>query len=285
MVKAASRTLRGDGPVNNDEVTQMESSRNDPRDSVVDLKRNHGPEESLVIGSHMPRHGEGHLKAAEHASAARSVVPKREATSSWVNWQSAVYVFVLCAACLVLAPLTNLWWIVPILGAFVPLAHALLKSPGDEKSKEGELLRALTERGELTPTAAAMRTSLTIEEASKMLDELAGKGHLKVQTEDGIVAYGLRERDRPPAPGKVETSPEPVSQNCTDLARLEVPLSEREREVLTLLASGRTNSEIARTLFVAVGTVKSHVNNIYRKLDARNRAEAVTRARESNLLR
>jgi DNA-binding NarL/FixJ family response regulator len=66
-------------------------------------------------------------------------------------------------------------------------------------------------------------------------------------------------------------------------SRLEVPLS--EREVLTLLASGRTNSEIARTLFVAVGTVKSHVNNIYRKLDARNRAEAVTRARESNLLR
>ena len=123
-----------------------------------------------------------------------------------------------------------------------------------EKSKEGVLLRALTERGELTPTAAAMRTSLTIEEASKMLDELAGKGHLKVQTEDGIVAFGLRERDRPPAPGKVETSPERVSQNCTDLARLEVPLS--EREALTLLASGRTNSEIARTLFVAVGTVK-----------------------------
>ena len=63
-----------------------------------------------------------------------------------------------------------------------------MKSPDDEKSKEEELLRALTERGELTPTAAAMRTSLTIEEASKMLDELAGKGHLKVQTEDGIMA-------------------------------------------------------------------------------------------------
>jgi DNA-binding CsgD family transcriptional regulator len=287
MAKAASRTLRGDGPVNNDEVTQMVNQSNDSRESVVDGKRNHGPEERLVIGSHKPRRGggDGHLKSAEQAPAARSSVPKREATSSWVNWQSAVYVFVLFAACLVLAPLTNLWWIVPVLGAFVPLARALLKSPDDEKSKEGELLRALTERGELTPTAVAMRTSLTIEEASKMLDELAGKGHLKVQTEDGIVAFGLRERDRPPAPGKVETSPERVSQNCTDLARLEVPLSEREREVLTLLASGRTNSEIARTLFVAVGTVKSHVNNIYRKLDARNRAEAVTRARESNLLR
>ena len=103
----------------------MENPRNDSRESVVDRKRNHGPEESLVIGSHKPSCGEGdgHLKAAEHAPTARSVVPKRKATSSWVNWQSAVYVFVLCAACLVLAPLTNLWWIVPILGAFVPLAR------------------------------------------------------------------------------------------------------------------------------------------------------------------
>jgi len=63
------------------------------------------------------------------------------------------------------------------------------------------------------------------------------------------------------------------------------PKHERELEVLTLLASGRANSEIARALFVAVGTVKSHVSNIYRKLDARNHAEAVTRARELNLLR
>jgi DNA-binding CsgD family transcriptional regulator len=54
--------------------------------------------------------------------------------------------------------------------------------------------------------------------------------------------------------------------------------------VLTLLASGRTNSEIAGDLFVAVGTVKSHVNNIYNKLEARNRAEAVNRARELELL-
>jgi ATP/maltotriose-dependent transcriptional regulator MalT len=62
-------------------------------------------------------------------------------------------------------------------------------------------------------------------------------------------------------------------------------LSEREREVLNLLASGRTNSEIARDLFVAVGTVKSHTGNIYRKLGAKNRAEAIARARELEVLR
>ena len=62
------------------------------------------------------------------------------------------------------------------------------------------------------------------------------------------------------------------------------PLSERELEVLTLLASGRSNKEIAKDLFVAVGTVKTHTNNIYRKLDARNRAEALAKARRLKLL-
>ena len=67
--------------------------------------------------------------------------------------------------------------------------------------------------------------------------------------------------------------------------RLEDPLSERELEVLTLLATGKTNSEVAGDLFVSVGTVKSHTGNIYRKLGAKNRAEALARARELGLIR
>jgi DNA-binding NarL/FixJ family response regulator len=67
--------------------------------------------------------------------------------------------------------------------------------------------------------------------------------------------------------------------------QVDEPLSEREREVLTLLASGKTNSEVARDLFVSVGTIKSHTANIYRKLGARNRAGALTRARELGLIR
>jgi ATP/maltotriose-dependent transcriptional regulator MalT len=62
------------------------------------------------------------------------------------------------------------------------------------------------------------------------------------------------------------------------------PLSERELEVLTLLASGRSNREVARDLFVSVGTVKTHTNNIYRKLGVRNRAEALARARSLKLI-
>jgi DNA-binding NarL/FixJ family response regulator len=54
--------------------------------------------------------------------------------------------------------------------------------------------------------------------------------------------------------------------------------------VLRLLASGRTNSEVARDLYVSVGTVKSHTGNIYRKLGTRNRVEAIARARGLELL-
>jgi|GEM_PF-2124636 len=62
------------------------------------------------------------------------------------------------------------------------------------------------------------------------------------------------------------------------------PLTEREREVLRLIADGATNQDIANRLMVSVGTVKTHLNHILGKLDARNRTEAVARARAFGLL-
>lgn len=62
------------------------------------------------------------------------------------------------------------------------------------------------------------------------------------------------------------------------------PLSERELEILHLIAAGLSNGEIAEKLVVTVGTVKWHLNNIYGKLDARSRTQAVARARELRLL-
>lgn len=62
------------------------------------------------------------------------------------------------------------------------------------------------------------------------------------------------------------------------------PLSEREREVLQLLAAGYTNAQIAETLIVAPSTVKTHTNHILAKLGAQNRTQAVARARELGLL-
>jgi LuxR family maltose regulon positive regulatory protein len=67
-------------------------------------------------------------------------------------------------------------------------------------------------------------------------------------------------------------------------SRLVEPLSERELEVLHLVAMGRTNKEIARQLIVSPGTVKAHTASIYRKLDVANRTEAAARARDLGLL-
>jgi len=66
--------------------------------------------------------------------------------------------------------------------------------------------------------------------------------------------------------------------------RLPEPLSERELEVLALIAAGNSNEEIAGKLFVSVSTVKTHINNLYRKLGAHSRTQAVARAGEMSLL-
>ena len=62
------------------------------------------------------------------------------------------------------------------------------------------------------------------------------------------------------------------------------PLSDRELEILILLAEGLTNREIASRLFVALNTVKAHTGNIYGKLGVHNRTQAVARARTLRLL-
>ncbi len=76
----------------------------------------------------------------------------------------------------------------------------------------------------------------------------------------------------------VQTTPPAPDQPLVD------PLTEREIEVLALLATGMSNQEIARQLILAVGTVKAHNANIYSKLGVRNRIRAVQRAQELGLL-
>ncbi len=62
------------------------------------------------------------------------------------------------------------------------------------------------------------------------------------------------------------------------------PLSERELEVLHLIAAGASNEEIAEQLVIAIGTVKRHVSNILGKLTVSNRTQAVARAQAIGLL-
>ena len=61
-------------------------------------------------------------------------------------------------------------------------------------------------------------------------------------------------------------------------------LSDRERDVLELIASGATNREIAERLHISPWTVKEYTGSVYRKLDVRNRTEAVQRAQRLGIL-
>jgi DNA-binding NarL/FixJ family response regulator len=79
----------------------------------------------------------------------------------------------------------------------------------------------------------------------------------------------------------IETAPAtPVFDDVSDLAQL----TEREREILTLLARGASNREISETLYIASGTVKNHLSNILGKLGVRDRTQAALKARELGLL-
>ena len=62
------------------------------------------------------------------------------------------------------------------------------------------------------------------------------------------------------------------------------PLTEREIEVLCLIAEGLSNREIARRLFISPSTVKRHTSKIYGKLDVHSRTQAVARARALGIL-
>jgi DNA-binding CsgD family transcriptional regulator len=66
------------------------------------------------------------------------------------------------------------------------------------------------------------------------------------------------------------------------VAQLE--LSKRELEILNLLALGHSNQEIAAKLFVSVSTVKTHIQNLFEKLDVKRRIQAIEKARSLNLI-
>lgn len=70
--------------------------------------------------------------------------------------------------------------------------------------------------------------------------------------------------------------------NASLVSQLE--LSKRELEILSLLALGHSNQEITAKLFVSLSTVKTHIQNIFEKLDVKRRTQAVEKAKRLNLI-
>jgi DNA-binding CsgD family transcriptional regulator len=70
--------------------------------------------------------------------------------------------------------------------------------------------------------------------------------------------------------------------NTSLISQLE--LSKRELEILSLLAQGHSNQEVAAKLFVSLSTVKTHIQNLFEKLDVKRRTQAVEKAKRLNLI-
>lgn len=75
-----------------------------------------------------------------------------------------------------------------------------------------------------------------------------------------------------------------IQQGGPSSPELTEPLSERERETLTLMARGYSNKEIASALYISENTVKTHISSIFRKLEVSDRTEAVTKALRLRLI-
>ena len=100
-----------------------------------------------------------------------------------------------------------------------------------------------------------------------------------------LVQYLLNSFSRgiPKSPSPAAESPQKADLSTIPLPLIE-PLSAREIEVLGLMSEGLTNPQIAKSLILSISTVKTHLNNIYGKLGVRNRAEAVLRAKDHQIL-
>ena len=85
------------------------------------------------------------------------------------------------------------------------------------------------------------------------------------------------------SPTSTVESQSPAAKRVSNQALIE-PLSERELEVLGLVADGLSNREIADTLIISIGTVKRHVTNIHGKLGVRSRTQAIARANDVGIL-
>jgi len=126
------------------------------------------------------------------------------------------------------------------------------------------------------------------EKLTHAIEIAAPQDYYRAILDEDARIIGLLPRVRQAAPAFVSQLlefaglPQPA-ENLSAQALVE-PLSERELEVLHLIAAGMANREIADQLVIAVGTVKRHINNIYGKLDVRNRTQAVAKARELGIL-
>ena len=129
---------------------------------------------------------------------------------------------------------------------------------------------------------------------TSVLEDAAVTGAIKA----GAIGYLLKTTDadelceaiKAAAAGQVRLAPEAAARLIREVRTpenpeaLTEPLTEREAEVLKLIARGMANKQIAREMFVAISTIKTHVNNLYRKLGVSSRTQAALYAARVGLV-
>ena len=107
---------------------------------------------------------------------------------------------------------------------------------------------------------------------AQLLSEASARGVRSDYTGKLLAAFQAEAQPRPGTPAL------PLAQPLVE------PLSQRELEILQLIAQGLSNREISERLFLALSTVKGHARIIFDKLQVQRRTEAVARARELGLV-
>jgi LuxR family maltose regulon positive regulatory protein len=144
---------------------------------------------------------------------------------------------------------------------------------------------ALQAGGDTTRALVALERALTLAEPEGFVRIFADEGPVMARLLYEALARGIApEYARRLLAACPMTEAEQAGPPDAPESDLIEPLSEREREVLHLIAEGLTNPEIGSRLFLSVHTVKTHARNIYGKLGVHNRTEAVTRARALGIL-
>jgi|SRR6185312_4662515 len=125
---------------------------------------------------------------------------------------------------------------------------------------------------------------LTVYESEKTIFEAlanGASGYLTKNTQASKIVESIRE---------VKEGGGPMSVNIARMViksfqrNQESPLSKRETQILEQIADGKSRSQIARDLFIDLETVRSHIKNIYLKLDVNSKADAIKTAKENKLI-
>jgi LuxR family maltose regulon positive regulatory protein len=178
------------------------------------------------------------------------------------------------------------------------LLEPLVQKAGSEE-RTGSLIEILTlqsialhAKGDIDKGLNALERALSLAEPEGYVRTLVDEGEpmaklLRLAASRGIakkyIGKLLASFQSPASGAEFKSKMLPTEGTVTSPTQVE-PLSERELEVLQLIVDGLSNREIAEKLIIGEGTVKTHINNTYSKLDVKSRSQAIARARELKLL-